>query len=215
MVDVSDQAHEPRIVRVIDSGLGNVRSVENAFRRHTERVAICSQPPDDLEAGVYVLPGVGSFDEGSKCLRNSGWDAYLRALHSENKSTIIGICLGMQLLCDSSDEGVTEGLHLIPGHFRKFQTSESGENIKVPHMGWNEVEFVDKPEAWGQDRTESSCFYFVHSYYYSHSDSSFVAGWTNHGIRFASLIKRNSVIGFQFHPEKSHKYGFSLFRCLL
>jgi glutamine amidotransferase len=157
---------------------------------------------------LFILPGVGSFDEGMNRLKKLGWDTFLKQTALDSTNSILGLCLGMQLLCDQSEEGKLEGLGLIPGHFRHFRTLTSTSfTKKVPHMGWNQVEFVKSNSKIYEGLGEDSKYYFVHSYAYNHLNTDFVDGVTTYGITYPSIIRKGNVLGLQFHPEKSHMHG--------
>ena len=200
---------------VIDSGLGNVRSVSNAFKRIGEKVHLEPDAPslEDIDRyALVVLPGVGSFDRGIMNLRERGWSNWLRAA-SKNQLPILGLCLGMQLLCEGSAEGLQNGLGIIPGKFKRFETTvDRGQRLKVPHMGWNYVQFDHNRAPWSGDPTRPKRFYFVHSFHLPGQDADFAVGWTTYGRPFTSAIAMNRVIGLQFHPEKSHRFGTELLR---
>jgi glutamine amidotransferase len=157
---------------------------------------------------IYILPGVGSFDEGVKRLKKTGWDIFLKEVSLDPSNCILGICLGMQLLCERSEEGQLEGLQLIPGVFKHFKSIlPEPLTKKIPHMGWNGVEFIKSDLGIFDGLQDTSKYYFVHSYAYTHPNSNYAEGMTKYGITFPSIIKKRNVLGFQFHPEKSHKYG--------
>lgn len=159
---------------------------------------------------MVVLPGVGSFDHGMLGLRTHGWDDWIRQA-AEQGHLVLGLCLGMQILCQGSDEGSESGLGILPGRFRRIPAEFSdGIKQKVPHMGWNEVSFNRERAPWTRDLAEPQRFYFVHSYQYDPLDLDTVVGWTDYGRAFASAIARDRVIGLQFHPEKSHSFGMAL-----
>ncbi len=200
-------------VKIIDIGLGNIASIQNMLKKigfDSERMTepIISENKPDL----LILPGVGSYDYAMKKLNDGGWVEFIQKIASEKSTPIMGICLGMQLLCEGSEEGKLDGLSLIPGHFRKFQKNEDQPKLKVPHMGWNEVHFQNSAEWMSRGYEKTPRYYFVHSYYYTHDTSDYVAGETHYGVTYASAIQNGNVFGFQFHPEKSHKFGMNLFR---
>jgi len=186
-------------------GAGNTKSISNMLRRINRQAVITNDPLQITNPDVIVIPGVGSFDFATQRLRMTGWDKLIKSSIADG-AKVLGICLGMQVLCDSSDEGVTKGLSLIPGHFRKFKSDQ----INVPHMGWNSVQSKDSDYTpllnLGYNNQR---FYFVHSYYYTHSDHKFVRGYTEYGHPFPSMISspEGNIVGVQFHPEKSHVYG--------
>jgi glutamine amidotransferase len=206
-----------RIV-VVSAGIGNVSSVSNMLRSIGFDVLLSDHPPRDDTPEVVFMPGVGSFDDGVKSLKNSGWYAWLRetSRDSSRNPCIVGICLGMQLLCDGSEEGNAEGLGLIPGYFRRFAFSDEKDlHLKVPHMGWNTVEFDRREAPWTSQLPDACRFYFVHSYKYTHSNDEFVVGRADYGGPFAAALQKGRIIGFQFHPEKSHRFGKALLNAVL
>ena len=205
------------IVSVIDVGIGNIASVLNMFRSIGVDVQRVTKPTDAREAELLVLPGVGSFDTGVKHLKSTGWYNFLQNLIHKDKTPLVGICLGMQLMCESSAEGQENGLGLIPGTFAHISTFAGySRGVRVPHMGWNDVQFVDQELDSAMNSDDQSRFYFVHSYAYEHSSNDFVAGVTHYDlIRVVAVVKRRNVWGFQFHPEKSHIFGKRLLMYVL
>jgi imidazole glycerol-phosphate synthase subunit HisH len=200
----------PQII-VVDLGLGNIGSVESMLGRLGLQWTSSAQPKI---GGVYILPGVGSFDQGMARLKSTGW-ADLLTLEASTKA-IIGLCLGMQLLCDGSEEGTSPGLMLLPGRFRRFVGGKAADVIlKVPHMGWNIVNATEHCPPWLANAMEGSRYYFVHSFHYEGHGSEVEFGETDYGVRFPSVVSRGKLYGLQFHPEKSHKFGLQLMSELL
>lgn len=156
-----------------------------------------------VDSDRYVLPGVGSYDEGVKRLRKSGWYDYLRSLPPSTH--ILGICMGMQLLGTYSEEGSLEGLGRVPAHFRRF----NAPGLRVPHMGWNLVHPVGDDAVFAPDLPELR-YYFSHSFHAVCDDHSVEIGRTHYGVDFTSAYRRGNTRGVQFHPEKSHRFGMSL-----
>jgi glutamine amidotransferase len=164
--------------------------------------------PGDLRADKIILPGVGSFDTGMTNLLNEGWVEALNEQVMTNKVPTLGICLGMQLMTNRSEEGHLGGLGWIAGEVLKFPSN----GLKTPHMGWNVVRpAFDDASILKSDKPEIR-FYFVHSYYVKVDDKSDQMGITNYGSEFTSAFRRDNVYGVQFHPEKSHKFGMMLFK---
>lgn len=195
--------------------MSNVKSVINMLNK-IGFLAVAQQKPTELTSNAFiVLPGVGTFDQGVKELASSGWGNALKDAFATEKSIILGLCLGMQLLSEGSEEGDKAGLGIIPGHFKKFEIEENQTNMKVPHMGWNEVDFNDSILDFSPIKPIEQRYYFVHSYHYSHQNDDQVVGMSYHGSRFASAIKNKKALGLQFHPEKSHRFGAQLFSNLL
>tara|TARA_Y100001933_G_C18606289_1_gene400208 strand:- start:4 stop:579 length:576 start_codon:yes stop_codon:yes gene_type:complete len=165
-------------------------------------------PYEISKTDIIILPGVGSFDYAARKLKDNGWYTAIRE-YAENDGFLLGICLGMQIICDSSEEGFSEGIGIIPGKFKKFNPEKY--KIKSPHMGWNYVDFI-KDSRCKSNTFSKQKYYFVHSYYYTHENDKFIEGKSNYGLTFASCIRYRNVTGVQFHPEKSHKYGLDFFK---
>lgn len=200
-------------INIVSVGIGNISSVRNMLKKVGYNAELSERPPGDTDDVDWViLPGVGSFDHGVKRLKETGWFSWLKEKGTESSTRIIGICLGMQLLCDGSEEGTASGLGLIPGYFKKFSfNDEANKNLKIPHMGWNVLSFNESKTPCLNNMPDESRFYFVHSYHYTHRSDEFIIGTAEYGSTFGAAIKKNNVIGFQFHPEKSHKFGKLLF----
>lgn len=201
-------------VLLFDYGTGNLHSLRKALERQGARVRIGAELDD---ADALVLPGVGAF--GAAAARLAPWADGIRAAAADGLP-VLGICLGMQLLLDGSEEGPGEGLGLIPGQVRRLQAR------RVPHMGWNEVRPVGPDAAaatgtggggdplFGDD--DGARFYFANSFAADPADPADVAAWTEHeGVRFPAALRRGSVVGTQFHPEKSDRAGLALLRRFL
>lgn len=196
------------LVHLVDLGVGNAGSVENMLLRAGGRVQRVSQPAELADAKKVLLPGVGSFDTMVKKLDEAG---FRQPLHEyvDRGGHILGICLGMQLLANSSEEGRLPGLGLISGQVRRFSFDGEATKFKVPHMGWNSVTPAHvHPLTAGLEK--DARFYFVHSYYFDcdcHEDRLLS---TTYGRQFTSGVQKGRVMGVQFHPEKSHRYGMRL-----
>jgi glutamine amidotransferase len=193
---------------LVDLGLGNLGSVTNMLTRAGAKVHRVSEPAALADACKVILPGVGSFDAMVQKLDTAGLRQPLLE-HVQRGKQLMGICLGMQLLSDGSDEGTLAGLGLIPGRVRRFRFEGNLSNLKVPHMGWNHVKLVhEHPLAQGLEY--EARFYFVHSYYFDCESEEDVLFRTSYGEDFASGVQRGKVMGVQFHPEKSHRFGLRL-----
>lgn len=192
------------MIVIVDYGMGNLRSVEKAFNRLNAQAMISSNPLDIANASKLVLPGVGHFSKGMENLNERNLITPLQ-LAVEKGVPLLGICLGMQLMTRSSEEGDKEGLGFIDAFTKKFKVAE---NVKVPHMGWNNVNISESiPLLDGISDMDE--FYFAHSYRVEASSGSIVAS-TFYGEEFASIIQNKNVLGVQFHPEKSHDSGLKL-----
>jgi glutamine amidotransferase len=197
---------------IVNSGVGNVRSVANMLKRVGVEATISADPKTVLEAGAIILPGVGSFDAAIRRFRVSGVTDALNEAVARGRTPILGICLGMQLMGEQSEEGTERGFGWIGGDLKRFLPSDGGQQIiRVPHMGWNIVTAVgDNPLFQGFG--ESPRFYFDHSYYFDPRDPASSAAIARHGVEFAAGIRQGNLFGVQFHPEKSHRFGLQLLR---
>jgi len=197
---------------IIDYGMGNLGSVLNMIRRVGGDARASSSEAEVRSAEKLILPGVGAFDAGASALQNGGLDEAIRHAVRHNGALLLGICLGMQLLLESSEEGALPGLALVPGRVRRFQVE--GQGLRVPHMGWNVVRLI-RPSRLLDVGAEEQRFYFVHSYFVECDDAADVVGVTNYGHDFASAMERGPVLGVQFHPEKSHRFGMAVLKKFL
>jgi len=195
-------------VTVIDYGIGNLRSVTKALEFLGCQVTLTSDPDEVARAKKLVLPGVGAFGAGMANLQRLG---LVEAIRDAVKSgtPLLGICLGLQLLFDESEEmGRHEGLKLVRGKVVRFPETD---NLRIPHMGWNSLRIV-KPEPLFKGVPDGAMVYFVHSYFPVPEDPSVVAATTEHGVEFVSAIAVDNIFGTQFHPEKSSKVGLQILR---
>ena len=196
------------MVAIIDCGLGNLGSIANMLDVIGVRSTITDSEKDIDSADHIILPGVGAFDTGMNNLQAKGLDELLKKQATDGKP-ILGICLGMQLLGRGSEEGSIHGLGLIPFDNIKF-TFEKNSNLKVPHMGWDVVEFKKNvpllKEIEGHQR-----YYFVHSYHAVCDSDENIMMTCEYGYNFAAAVCKDNIYGVQFHPEKSHSFGMRLF----
>ncbi|WP_460800586.1 imidazole glycerol phosphate synthase subunit HisH [Microbacterium sp. GXF6406] len=192
-------------VTVIDFGLGNIGSVVNMFKRIGVQPKVAQSSDEVLSAERILLPGVGAFDRGMERLDSAGLTSSVKTF-AESGRPVLGICLGMQLLLDSSEEGTSAGLGLIPGRSIRFAEASG---LRVPHMGWNRIS-ATREDPILADPADDQRFYFVHSYHAVPANPAHQLASTTYGKPFTSMIRDNNVIGAQFHPEKSHKFGMTL-----
>ena len=193
-------------VAIIDYGVGNLRSVEKAFAAMGCEAVISGDESVLRKAERLVLPGVGAFAACMKGLKESGFDQLVKERASEG-TPLLGVCVGMQLLFDESEEfGSTQGLGLLRGSVRRFSSE-----LIVPHIGWNRIHQTRSHELFGGVEEGSFC-YFVHSFYCEPMDESVVVGQTEYGVRYASVVADGNVCGVQFHPEKSQDVGLRMLR---
>ncbi|MCL1911828.1 MAG: imidazole glycerol phosphate synthase subunit HisH [Leptospirales bacterium] len=193
------------MITIIDYGMGNIRSVVKAFELYTKDVRVSSDPLSVKTSAALVLPGDGAFGMAMENLNRLGWAAPLKEF-IKGGGYFFGICLGYQLLFSSSEEfGYSQGLDIIKGAITRFPKS----GLKVPHMGWNSVNFTgDSPFLQGIPG--GSYFYFIHSYYPLAENRDWVLGETEYGIPFPCIAGKGNLVATQFHPEKSHKFGLMM-----
>ena len=201
------------MITIIDYEMGNLRSVEKAFEKLGYAARVSNNPEDLLTTDKIVLPGVGAFRDCIKNLRAGGFVEPLLQ-HVESGKPLLGICVGMQMLFDESEEfGRHQGLGLVPGKVVRFPAdmTEGGERLKVPHMGWNNIQ-IQKPSPIFKDTDDGSFVYFVHSYYCAADNSSDVAATCRYGeVEFCASVWRDNLMATQFHPEKSQAVGLEIF----
>jgi len=200
------------MIAIIDVGLCNAGSIANMLRVLGVAAIRTSSPDIVGTARKFILPGIGSFDAGRDRLEKSGLLPLLTERVLKEKIPVLGICLGMQLMTRSSEEGQMPGLGWVDAHTRRFAFTSDGKSPRIPHMGWNGVEFrPGSPLAL--DMPANPRFYFVHSYHVVLSEGSAIwLGRTTYGYSFTSAFSEGNVHGVQFHPEKSHKYGLHFLR---
>lgn len=196
-------------VTIVDYGVGNVASVLNMLKKVGATAQLSGDPETIARSQKIILPGVGAFDRAAAILRTTGLrDALVTAAASG--TPVLGICLGMQLLLDGSEEGESaeQGLGLIPGRVVALPPEIREQGLRIPHMGWNAITRVGRdsfPSVADGDR-----FYFVHSYHAVPDDDAHLLATAQHGIDFTAMVHRDNVLGAQFHPEKSHRTGMAM-----
>ena len=195
------------MIVIIDYKTGNIGSLANMLKKIGAKAVVSSNPEEIKKAEKLILPGVGAFDVGMENLKNLGLVSLLKDRVRNKKTPILGICLGMQLFAQKSKEGTLPGLGWIEGEVKKFKFNNN--KFKIPHMGWNTIE-IKKEDTLFKNMEGELRFYFVHSYYFVPFKKDNVLATTNYGINFTSIIKKENIIGVQFHPEKSHKFGMKL-----
>jgi imidazole glycerol-phosphate synthase subunit HisH len=202
------------MIAIVDCGIGNLRSVHKAFERIGHAAHITQRPQDIARAHAVVLPGQGAFRD---CMAQLGEHDLLEPVLECIRSgrPYLGICLGLQLLMTESEEfGCHKGMNILPGRVRRFShglTDGQGNELKVPHMGWNQVYFSRQPPIFA-GIPEKAYFYFAHSFYVEPLSDAMVATTTDYGVRFVSGIWHDNMFGVQFHPEKSQTHGLHLLR---
>lgn len=197
------------MITIIDYGSGNISAIANIYERLNVQYKIAKTPEDVIGAEKLFLPGVGAFDETISKLDDTGFRRVLDLEVLTNKTPIIGICVGMQILAERSDEGTLPGLGYIKGHVKKLDKNLLRQKPYLPHLGWNSIEQKRNCQLFNDIDSEIG-FYFLHTYYFQCEDNADVLTTTVYGESFASAINHENVYGIQFHPEKSHQNGIKL-----
>lgn len=204
------------MIAIVDYGIGNLQSIRNMLLKLNVPCGFAKSPKDIEQAERIILPGVGAFGEGISKLRASGLIPVLEDQVFGQGKPVLGICLGMQMMLTSSEEGQVDGLNWIPGEVKRFPTKVGDLTLRIPHIGWSPARQV-KDSSLTHPLPKNSRFYFVHSYYVSCADRSNVLLESDYGITFDSAISSDNIFGAQFHPEKSHVFGMEFlgsFACL-
>lgn len=201
-------------ITVIDYGAGNIASVVNMIKYIGGEAVIADHPDALATAQKLLLPGVGAFDHGMEALTNTGWIGALNNCVLEKKIPVLGICLGMQMMCRQSEEGHLKGLSWIDADVKQFSFDRT-EKLKVPHMGWNRVNIARQDSLIPANSEDVERFYFVHSYYVECDRPEDVIFTCNYGKQFVAGFNHQNIWGVQFHPEKSHRFGMALFKRFL
>uniref|UniRef100_A0A7C4PKQ5 Imidazole glycerol phosphate synthase subunit HisH n=1 Tax=Anaerolinea thermolimosa TaxID=229919 RepID=A0A7C4PKQ5_9CHLR len=197
------------MITIIDYGLGNIRAFVNVYERLNIQTKIARSADDISKATKLILPGVGAFDHAMTLLNQSGMLRELEKQVLQNGVPVLGICVGMQILAKSSEEGVLPGLGWFDGHVRRFDTFKLPLRTRLPHMGWNTIRPV-KDHSLLMGLNQESRFYFLHSYYFDCSNHNEILATTEYGVDFACAVNKNNIFGVQFHPEKSHSNGIRI-----
>ena len=202
------------MVVVLDCGIGNITSVAKMINKAGGKALISNRREDIEIANAIIFPGVGAFDNGISKLKALESFELISQQVLQRNVPFLGICLGMQLLFESSEEGQLSGLGWIKGTVKRFSfNAHIDKALKVPHMGWNLVNAGDASDLLKSD--EEQRFYFVHTFHASSVDDEFVMGTTVYGYNFVSAVSKNNIYGVQFHPEKSHRFGLAFFKNFL
>jgi imidazole glycerol-phosphate synthase subunit HisH len=197
------------MIAIINYGLGNIKAFGNIYHKLNIPFSIATKSEDLKGATKIILPGVGDYDYAMERLDKSGMREPLDALVLEKKLPVLGICVGMQILANSSEEGELAGLGWIDAKVKKFDTSKFKQTTKIPHMGWNDVAPV-KTNGLFNGLETNALFYFLHSYYFECNKEEDALAVANYGGEFACAAHHENIYGVQFHPEKSHQYGIQL-----
>jgi glutamine amidotransferase len=198
------------MITIVDYKTGNLGSIQNILKKIGEDSVVTSEIDKIAKAGKLILPGVGAFDTGMKNLKELDLIDVLNEKVIVEKIPVLGICLGMQLLSNGSEEGLISGLGWIDAETVRFRFENSME-YKIPHMGWNFIK-EQRTSRLFDNMYSDARFYFVHSYYFRSNDTKDILATTTYEIEFTSAIEKGNILGVQFHPEKSHKFGMKLLK---
>jgi glutamine amidotransferase len=196
------------MIGIVDYGLGNVRAFENIYRRLGIPAETVRTAEQLAAADRLILPGIGAFDWAMTQLTASGMIEALNSRVLQDGVPVLGVCVGMQIMAESSDEGTAPGLGWIPGRVERFRDDWFNTRTHLPHMGWNDIEVVGTPALYAG--LSAPQFYFLHSYFFRPANEDHVIARTHYGKAFASAIRRGNIWATQFHPEKSHDWGIAL-----
>jgi glutamine amidotransferase len=197
------------MITIIDYGLGNIRAFVNVYARLNIETRVAYTANDLQDASKIILPGVGAFDHAITLLNASGMRETLEKLVIHYKVPVMGICVGMQILAKSSEEGISSSLGWIDGVVKKFDPATIPYKTRLPHMGWNTIH-PSNDNILLKNFSDNSRFYFLHSYYFECNDSNDIIATSEYGIKFSSAVNHENIYGIQFHPEKSHSDGIHL-----
>lgn len=199
------------MIAIVDYGSGNVAAIANIYKSLNVPHMVTSDCDELARADRFILPGVGAFDVTMRHLTDSGMFNLLNEQVLGLKKKVLGICVGMQVLAESSEEGELPGLGWIPGRVRKIDASLLPGNPKLPHMGWNSIHLKKESHMLNSVDVERG-FYFLHSYYFDATNADDVSATVQYGMEIPCAVERDNVFGMQFHPEKSHSNGVAVFR---
>lgn len=199
------------MITIVDYGLGNILAFANAYKRLGIPVAIAKDASDLAGATKLILPGVGAFDHAMKLLLQSGMLDALDEMVISRGVPVLGVCVGMQILAATSEEGHLPGLGWVPGKVRAFRSNEQSARMPLPHMGWNNVRPHGGSALFAGLESEAR-FYFLHSYYFQCANDENILAETEYYTNFSCAVQMKNVFGVQFHPEKSHHFGTQLFK---
>ena len=199
------------MIAIIDYGVGNIKAFANIYHNLHIPFKVAKSIDDLNDVTKIILPGVGSFDHAMQSLQESGMREKLDELVLEQKLPAIGICVGMQMLAKSSDEGSLAGLGWIDGVVKKFDRSTLDANTPLPHMGWNSIDMI-KEDPLFKSLEKDPRFYFLHSYYFKCHNGDNILATSHYGDEFTCVVNNGNVYGIQCHPEKSHHNGISLLK---
>lgn len=201
------------MIAIVDYGLGNIKAFANVYKKLNIPYFFSNNPDDLAKASKIILPGVGAFDYAMSMLNNSGMRETLDSLVLDKGVPVLGICVGMQMMAKTSEEGDSSGLGWISGRVKKIHClgANQNEDFPLPHMGWNNV-VLEQSDPFFEGLSPNPRFYFLHSYYFECENPSDSLACANYGCEFSCIVKHHNVYGVQCHPEKSHSNGITLLK---
>lgn len=199
------------MITIVNYGLGNIQAISNIYKRLGVPVQVASTHNELKDATRIILPGVGAFDWAMEKLNQSGMRALLDELVTDKGRPVLGICVGMQMMAQRSDEGIAPGLGWIDADVRKFDEASFTQKTHLPHMGWNDVTPLQQGGLFSGLETDAR-FYFLHSYYFAPRKAENILAVTDYFGKYASSVSHKNIFGVQFHPEKSHQWGIQLLK---
>lgn len=199
------------MIAIIDYGLGNIRAFENVYKQLNIPAMVAKNLNHLNEVDKIILPGVGSYDYAMQRLNQSGMRETLDELVLNKSISVLGVCVGMQMMAKSSEEGKLPGLNWIDAKVKRFDSSTFNHHACIPHMGWNDVKPVGTTRLM-HNLEQNARFYFLHSYYFHCNRQEDTIGSANYGIEFSCAVRFKNIFGVQFHPEKSHQWGIQLLK---
>jgi glutamine amidotransferase len=200
------------MIRVVDYGVGNIQAFMTLFKQLGFQAERAQTPEALVGATRLVLPGVGHFDHAMQRLNDSGMRPALERMVLEQQVPVVGVCVGMQMLAEGSDEGRLPGLNWVPGRVKAFANHPLTTQLPMPHMGWNTLAPKAGASLFAQGFDDAPQFYFLHSFYFEATDRQDVAATANYGMDFDAVVSRGHIHGVQCHPEKSHHWGAQLLK---
>lgn len=200
------------MIRIVDYGVGNIQAFMTMFKRLGIPAERATKASDLSDATKLILPGVGHFDHAMQRLSDSGMRPALESLVLGQGVPVVGICVGMQMLAEGSEEGSLPGLNWVPGRVRAFANHPKAITLPMPHMGWNDVQPVAGAPLFTAGFDDAAQFYFLHSFYFDAQDKADVAATAHYGLDFDAVVSRGNIHGVQCHPEKSHHWGAQLLK---
>lgn len=195
------------MIGLVDYGVGNISAFINVYESLNIPVMRVSKSSDFSLVEKIILPGVGAFDNAMNCLNESGLREALEEYVLVRQYPILGICVGMQMLASRSDEGILPGLNFIPGFVKSIKSIMTDSVLPIPHMGWNDLRILKASPLFDRSVNQTHSFYFLHSYFFSPTDSNVIVATAEYGDEIPSVISYKNIHGMQCHPEKSHKFG--------